>query len=840
MNPLESGAGGQGTQPYLFDDIVVDPAAHTLVRGGIEQSIEPKAFAVLILLLQHRGELVGRDELLDLVWGHRHVTPGVLTRAIAQLRHVLDDDSHHPRYIQTRHALGYSFIGELRAWAPHPVADKPAAGPASPAPALPDVAPDALPDVVGPTEAAVIDLPAPGSAWLDASGLADPPEAALPLPPGAAPTHPRHPGRLRWWVGVAAVALGLAAAGWWMRDRAPPAARPAAASIAVMPFTNLSADHRDDYLVDGLTEEMRDALAGVKGLKVAAPMSPGAHDEPLDAKAWGRRLGVAAILEASVRRDGQQLRITAHLSDTATGFTLWSHTYDQQLAGIFETQSEIAREVVQALLGAMPAEDARLKKRLEPTTNEAAFDAYLQGLHLLHQAAKPEDADRAVERFSQALASDHDFAKAQAKICRSEIWQFENARNAAAFNRAMNACRRAAQMDPTLAEVNLAVGDLYRAHGDLDRALQYYRDSANAPSTRALAHIGMAKVYVAQGKSARAIEEFGTALELSPGDASVYAQIGYQQYVSGDISHALESYRKVVALRPGGAEGWSSLGALYLEAGDSTASEQALQRAIGISPDAASLSNLGLIKYQAGDYAAAVDLRRRATELAPQDFLVWGNLGEALQADPRNAAAARAAYRKAADYAAQYLALKPGDAAGWASLGLYQAILGEASGARLMVRRSEALASEPGEVALLNAQTLAVLGDLPAARQRLSRARRRHPGHPDHQQPHVPPTGPALVPAGQGAAEARFNRPERSRRAPTRRVTWRPNPPGPNPRRRCAPIRGIRPRVRTTAMIGPTSCPASRSSSSCASSCRCPRPARPMRRARRHAKGRPD
>lgn len=725
MNPLESGAGGQGTQPYLFDDIVVDPAAHTLVRGGIEQPIEPKTFAVLILLLQRRGELVGRDELLDLVWGHRHVTPGVLTRAIAQLRHALEDDSHHPRYIQTRHALGYSFIGELRASDPLPLADEPAAGsaagPASPAAPLPDVAPDARHDIVGSTEAAVIEPPASGSTRLDASALADPPQAVRPA--GAAPTHRRHPGKLRWWAGVAAVALGLAAAGWWMSDRAPPATRPAAASIAVMPFTNLSPDHRDDYFVDGLTEELRDALAGVKGLKVAAPISPKVHDEALDAKVWGQRLGVAAILEASVRRDGQHLRITAHLSDTATGFTLWSHTYDQELAGIFDTQTEIAREVVQALLGAMPAEDARLKKRLEPTTNEAAFDAYLQGLHLLHQAAKPEDADRAVERFSQALASDHDFAKAQAKICRSEIWQFENARNAAAFERALEACRRAAQMDPTLADVNLAVGDLYRAHGDLDRALQYYRDSMSSPSTRALAHIGMAKVYVAQGKSAQAIREFGTALELSPGDASVYAQIGYQQYASGDIAHALESYRKVVALRPGNAEGWSILGALYLEAGDSAASEQALQRAIGIAPDAATLSNLGLIKYQAGDYAAAIDLRRRATELAPQDYLVWGNLGEALQADPRSAAAARAAYRKAADYAAQYLALKPSDAAGWASLGLYRAILGEASGARSMVRRSEALASDPGQVALLNAQTLAVLGDLPQARQRLSRAR---------------------------------------------------------------------------------------------------------------------
>ncbi|HEY4555749.1 MAG TPA: winged helix-turn-helix domain-containing protein, partial [Lysobacter sp.] len=98
---------------YRFGDIVVDTHAQTLTRAGHAQTLEPKAFAVLLMLLGKPGELLTRDELLDGVWGHRHVTPGVLTRAIAQLRHALADDPHQPKYIRTRHALGYCFVGEL-------------------------------------------------------------------------------------------------------------------------------------------------------------------------------------------------------------------------------------------------------------------------------------------------------------------------------------------------------------------------------------------------------------------------------------------------------------------------------------------------------------------------------------------------------------------------------------------------------------------------------------------------------------------------------------------------------------------------------------------------------
>ena len=124
---MASHSGGAENHPgrYRFGDIEVDAAAHGVTRAGAPLALEPKAFAVLMVLLERPGELVPRDALLDQVWGHRHVTPGVLTRAVAQLRSALGDDPQHPRYIQTRHALGYSFIGDLgpgAAPAPAPVA----------------------------------------------------------------------------------------------------------------------------------------------------------------------------------------------------------------------------------------------------------------------------------------------------------------------------------------------------------------------------------------------------------------------------------------------------------------------------------------------------------------------------------------------------------------------------------------------------------------------------------------------------------------------------------------------------------------------------------------------
>lgn len=662
---------------YRFGDVEVEPAAHRITRGGVDLSVEPKAYAVLVALLQEHGKALERDDLLDRVWGHRHVTPGVLNRVVAQLRKTLGDDAEHPRYILTLHSLGYRFIGEVTRLS---------------------------------ADATGAQLAADGADSQQATQHHKPRRLAILVSPG---------GLLA--VAVAGVAVLVLA--WFLRTQM--SSRPAEASIAVLPFTSLSSDRNDSYFAEGLAIEMHDALAGVEGLKVAAQMSPAARvaDAP-DAKALGSTLGVATVLDASVRRSGSRVRISARLSDTATGFTLWSHTYDRQMSDVFATQSEIAREVVESLMGVLPGRSEALAKRLTPTRNVVAYDAYLKGLQQLQRSDTDGNTAHAIGFFNQALAADAGFARAQAGICLSQLRRFESVRDVDAYRHAQEACTRASKMDPTLREVSLAQGEMHRVRGEFGKAVEHYTKALEAPALRPAAFVGMAKVQAAQGRGDLALQYFERARLLRPGDPRIYRDIGYQHYLDGHLQDAIASYRKATELKPDDARVWGSLGGLYLTLGDRARASDAFERSIRIKPSDTALSNYGTLKFQSGDYAAAADLFRRAAALEPGDFRLVGNLGEALLAKSETAASAREAFARAAEMAERYIEIKSDDAMALALLAFYRACLGDTASARELIRRAEAMGVEPGEVAFRNAQTLVLLGDVEGANQHLARARR--------------------------------------------------------------------------------------------------------------------
>lgn len=706
MAPHSGGAGHPPERFFRFGDVEVDAAGHGLTRAGTAQQVEPKAFAVLLALLERPGELVPRDELLDRVWGHRHVTPGVLTRAIAQLRAALGDDPQHPRYIQTRHALGYAFIGELeppRAGrrrgdgiagpGPDPTADPPSGeggGEATGAAAAADVL---LTAVAGP----------------DAVG-----------PGGRAGTRPAVAG---WALMVVA---GAVAAAWllWGGSRGGPV-RPAEASIAVMPFVNLGPERDRDYFAEGLAEEMHDALAGIQGLKVAAPISPAAAARlDADVRKLGALLGVATVLNASVRHDGHRVRITTRLSDCATGFTLWSESYDRELSDIFDTQEEIAAEVVQALMGVMPGHRETLARRLRPTRSTIAFDAYLRGLQQMRLGAgEGGSVDSAIDWFDRALEEDSGFFQAQAGICRSQLVRFSADRDVQAFENARTACALARDMAPGSAEVDLALGDLYRVSGDHEQAMAHYakarRDHAQAPA----ALVGMAQLHAARGEHRHAAEYFRQALELSPGEPTIHGFLGLERYQAGDLDGAIAAFQRSVELDPDNADLWSSLGGVYLAAGKNREAAVAFERSLAIRPTAAVLSNYAEIRKQQKDYAAAVTLLRRALELEPSHPVFWGNLGDALQGDPLTASQAPDAYARAARLAGEFLAISPDDPIMTAARGWYLANSGERRQALEMVERARRLGTGSAEVGLLNAMTMAAVDDHAAAREWIEMAR---------------------------------------------------------------------------------------------------------------------
>lgn len=693
-------AGTQGAERYRFGDIVVDVVAHTISRNGQPVAVEPKAFSVLLALLRRAGQLVPRDELLDAVWGHRHVTPGVLTRAIAQLRTALGDRAE-PHYIQTQHAVGYRFIGVLQ-----------------PDEAVPATAPPNAEELV--QEASV-----PSAHVMAAGGnMPDPvfEEAGSPAPAYAG-SERRGAHRFWRWQWTAFAVLMLALVVWaWLQHR-PAQVRVSEPSIAVLPFTNLSENRDNDYFAEGLAAEMHDALAGVQGLKVAAQVSPATVlKQGGDVKALGALLGVATVLDASVRREGQRVRINARLSDCATGYILWTRSYDRQLSEVFDTQVEIADETVRSLIEVLPKQSEAMARRLTPTRNAAAFDAYLRGLQQLLAGGEGSEA-KAVGFFDSALKADSGFVRAQAGICRSEVAAFRHRHDASAFERARDACTRAGKMDEGLGEVSVALGDLYQAHGESGKAVEAYTRAESDPVSRPSAYMGLAMVHAEQGDHERALALSRKAMALRPADARIFAYSGYYSYLAGRSQEAITAYRKAVELKPDDAIYWNTLAALYVGVGDNAAGMRALERSIAIEPGPEALTNLGELEYQAGDYAAAVDLHKRATVLAPTDYLPWGNLGNALLADPATADSARAAFQKAATLAQGYTATRPADGTALAALGWFLVNLGRIGEAREMLMRSEQLKGEQAEIALYNAQTLALLGDRDAARARIQAAR---------------------------------------------------------------------------------------------------------------------
>ncbi|ANB18806.1 winged helix-turn-helix domain-containing protein [Dokdonella koreensis] len=325
-----------------FDDVVIDFAGRRLSRAGAEQALEPKAFAVLALLAGSPGQVFTRDEILDAVWSHRHVTPSVLNRIMSLLRQALGEDAQHPRLLHTVHGIGYRF--DLPVPAPVPEATPAAEFPA---------ATNALPPTPPPAGAA----------------------------PGAARTR-------RSWLTAAAVAaaLALAAAAWLLREDEPtatptaqddPPAAPVRPSLAVLPFADLSRARDQEYLADGLAEEILNQLAQAQALRVAGRTSSFSFKgKNEDLRAIGRKLDVAYLLEGSVRKEGEHLRVTAQLVRADDGTHLWSKTYARELRDVFAVQEEISRDVALAL--SVKLDVARFNREQGGTTQVEAYERFLR------------------------------------------------------------------------------------------------------------------------------------------------------------------------------------------------------------------------------------------------------------------------------------------------------------------------------------------------------------------------------------------------------------------------------------------------------------------------------
>ncbi|HWP35915.1 MAG TPA: protein kinase [Gemmatimonadales bacterium] len=327
----------------------------------------------------------------------------------------------------------------------------------------------------------------------------------------------------------------------------PARAGPAQKSIAVLPLANMSADPENEYFADGMTEEIINALAKVPGLQVASRSSCFAFKgKQADIRDVGDKLGVASLLEGSVRKVGNRIRITAQLINVENGYHLWSETYDRQLEDVFAIQDEISRAIVEALKLRLGSDAEHL---VVPTKNLEAYNLYLKARFFYHRFSE-SSLQKSLDFFQRVLLLEPGYARAYAGMadcwCRlADDWVAPDD----AYPRAKTAASRALQSDPELAEAIASLGKVLGWYEwDFAGAAQQLRRAVTLSPNYAEAHWALGSVLPAVGQLGEAISEIRKALTLDPLDPGYSRWLARFLLYAGDYSATISQGEKIIEL----------------------------------------------------------------------------------------------------------------------------------------------------------------------------------------------------------------------------------------------------------------------------------------------------
>ena len=487
-----------------FKSFRLDTANQCLWRGEERVAMAPKAFDVLRYLVENPGRLVTQDEVLEKLWPETYVNPEVFRKYILDIRKILGDRPDKPEFIETVTKRGYRFI------------------------------------------AAVIDEDAAQSPDL-AKQKEVPPEVAT-----------RGHNLLKLAIiPILAVMVASATAGhYWSVRRKATRSSSNGNSIAVLPFVDMSSGKDQEYFSDGLSEQLINDLAKVSGLKVVGRSSAFQFKgKNMDLREVGNELGVANVLEGSVRREGSHVRITAELTKADDGFQLWSQTYDREMKDIFAVQDEIARATTEALQLRLLGSNGQPVPSTLRSANPEAYQAYLQANYLFGRGQSKEDFGKALAYVDAAIKLDEKYAPAWAlrASVQNRVAGLDQTDTAEGIRRAREDAARAIALDPTSASGYLA---LARTQIDYD----WDWDAANM--------------------------ELAKAAALEPGSVEVFRIRSRLSWVSGDLDQAVKLAEQVAALEPLRSNSYLGLGHLLYLAGRYEEARKELQKALDLNPQA--------------------------------------------------------------------------------------------------------------------------------------------------------------------------------------------------------------------------------------------------------------
>jgi eukaryotic-like serine/threonine-protein kinase len=406
-----------------------------------------------------------------------------------------------------------------------------------------------------------------------------------------------------------------------------PAGRPSPAatrSVAVLPFVNASPDPDNEYMSDGITDELIDALAKVEGLRVSSRTSVFAlKGKPLDVRAVGALLGAGVVIEGTVRKAGSRLRITAQLSSTDDGRLLWSQRYDRSLDDVFAVQDEIARTIVGTLRATTFAELSE-PARKRYTENVKAYGLYLKGRFAWNKRTH-EGVWEGIRYFEQAIAADPNYALAYTGLADSYALHvdYRSVPVAEWFARAKQYARQALDLDESLAEAHASLAwTLFIYDWDWEGAEREFRRAIELEPRYATAHQWFAFLLVSQGKHGEALLEGHTALELDAGSVSIRRGVGWLYYYARRYDQARYHLQRAIEMNPTAVESHRILGLTLAHQGQLAEAERVLRDALTLPVAGAyTAADLGWVLAAAGRRAETEALLRELEAKAHQEYV---------------------------------------------------------------------------------------------------------------------------------------------------------------------------------------------------------------------------
>jgi TolB-like protein/DNA-binding winged helix-turn-helix (wHTH) protein/Tfp pilus assembly protein PilF len=536
---------------YRFGEFILDADQKILLRDGKPLPLTPKVFDTLLILVEQSGRIVGKEELMRRLWPETFVEEANLTFNIQQLRKTLGDSARKPRYVETVARRGYRFIAEVE----EVLSDSAPAGNQI-IRKFETAAAQAATEGDG-DSSTVVEREAAGSAPIEPARRED--EAVERVATAGRATTPAATWSKRKTLAVAALAAAVVAGLLfaWYRFSSRPQTAGGRVMLAVLPFENLTGDASQEYFSDGLTEEMITQLGGLdpRRLGVIARTSVMHYKdthEPLDQ--IGRELGVQYILEGSVRRDSDDVRVTAQLIRVRDQTPVWSRQYDRQLRGLLVLQREIGQEVadqIQLTLGANKPTEAASGPPLSPQGYEA-YDLYLKGQYFWNKRTV-EGFQQAIDYFQRAADTDPTYARAYVGLADSYalIGGYSGHPQAEFMQKARSAALRALELDERSAEAHTALALVVQNYDwDWQTAEREFRRAIELNPNYATAHHWYAEHLMWRGRFDEALQESERARQLDPLSLIIAADRGAILYYARQYDEAIAQFRAVRELDP--------------------------------------------------------------------------------------------------------------------------------------------------------------------------------------------------------------------------------------------------------------------------------------------------